>query len=548
MNPKEEITTVFIRPIKWAAMPAMLLILGLITACGGGSSPSTTTAGKTTGSVGIVLTDAPADPSLFSAINADIERVELIGGDGGRVPLFDGPTETVDLLQLRHEAVPFTFNDEVPVGTYCKVRLTLSNPNGLELVPVAGGSSYFPKLPGNGKLDLLARDCFTVAPGASVTLQLDMDAGNSIHIVQTGNKTTYNFRPVVFIDVINQSFTGRLVRLEGTIADVDATEQTLLLCDALPTHRINGRNCAQIYLGADSAFFDNVTQNGDAMPTGDLLLDDNLGQSAAVVGLVRTLVTSYETPVIPAGELPGSGFCRIWVPDALSQPYPDDVACDDTTLAVPVDSVLIDDQGAVVVDHRPQIALDGLAVEMGSFLQAYGVAATDATAGGFTMTLGTGDQTVVLQSTDNSTTDPINGTRILSKSGELLDYSAIVAPRALKVDGVLLSDPGPLNAAVVIVDTDMDGMVAASGTIGSLVTGGFILVPEAGSTPCGVSGDLTVLLGTDASVTTVSITDTTVEVAPGGLLASGQSVALSGVCGADSLTANTVVIVDDQRI
>jgi hypothetical protein len=535
---------VFKRLIKWAAVSVMLLILAFLTACGGGSS-STRTDGST-GSVGIVLTDAPADPSLFSAINASIEHVELIGGDGGRVSLFDGPTRTVDLLQLRHEAVPFTFSDEVPVGTYCKVRLTLSNPNGLELVPAAGGSSDFPKLPGNGKLDLLARDCFTVAPGASVTLQLDMDAGNSIHIVKTGNKTTYNFRPVVFVDVINQRFTGKLVRLEGEIADVDATEQSVLLCDALPTHQINGRNCAQIYLGADSAFFDNVTESGNARSISNLLMDGNLGQSVAVVGLVRTLVTAYETPVVPAGELPGSGLCRIWVPgvDALSQPYPDDVACDDTALVVPVESVLINDQGAVVVDHRPQIALDGLAVEMGPFVQAYGSAETGVTADNFTLTLGSGNQTVMLQ----PSTSGINGTRILSKSGELLDSSAIVAPRALKVDGVLLSDPGPLNAAVVIVDTDMDGMVAASGTIGSQVTGGFVLVPEAGSTPCGVSGDLTVLLGTDASVTTVSITNTTVEVSPGGLLASEQSVALSGVCGADSLTAKTVVIMDDQRI
>lgn len=533
------------RPIRRVAIPLMLLMLGFLTACGGGSSSTSTTAGKT-GSVGIVLTDAPADPSLFSAINATIERVELIGGNGGKVALFDGPAETVDLLRLRNEAVPFTFHDEVPVGTYCKVRLTLSNPNGLELVLAADGSTYYPHLPGNGKLDLLARDCFTVAPGASVTLQLDMDAGNSIHIVQTGSNTTYNFRPVVFVDVINQSFTGKLVRLEGEIADVDATQRTVLLCDALPAHQINGRDCVQIHLGADSAFFDHVTLAGDAASTDDLLLDSNLGQSAAVVGLVRTLATAYETPIIPADQLPGMGFCRIWVTtaDAASQPYPDDVTCDDSTLVLPVDTVLIDDQGAVIVDHRPQIALDGLAVEMGVFLQAYGTAATDATADGFDMNLGTvTPQAVTLQP---STAD-INGTRILSKSGELLDYSAIVTPRALKVDGVLLSDDS-LNSAVVIVDTDMDGMVAAGGSIGGLVTGGFTLIPEAGSTPCGLSGDLTVLLGTDATVTTVSITSTTVEVSPGGILEAGQSVSVSGLCGADSLTAKTVVIVDDQRI
>lgn len=531
------------RHIRRATLPVLLLMLGLLAACGGGSS-STTTAGKT-GSVGVVLTDAPADPSLFSAINASIERVELIGGDSGRVTLFDGPTKTVDLLRLRNEAIPFTFSDEVPVGTYCKVRLTLANPDGLELVLAADSSTYYPKLPGNGKLDLLARDCFTVAPGASVTIQLDMDAGNSFHIVQTGSKTTYNFRPVVFVDVINQSFTGKLVRLEGEIADVDATQKSVLLCDALPTTQSNGRSCAKIYLGADSAFFDNVNDSGNAASLDNLLMDANRGQSAAAVGLLRSLVTAYETPTVPTDALPGSGFCRVWVPgvETASQPYPDDVDCSDSTVPIPADSVLIDDQGTVLVDHRPQIALDGFAVEMGSFLQAYGSAANDASVDGFDMTLASGTQAVTLQNPAG-----FNGTRILSKHGDLLDYTAITYPRALKVDGVQALATDPINSAVVIVDTDMDGLVTAGGSVGGLVTGGFTLIPDAGTTPCSVSGDLTVLLDSNAVVTTVTITNTTVEVAPGGILDAGQTVSASGQCGAGGLTATSVVIVDDQRI
>ncbi|MEJ2591833.1 MAG: DUF4382 domain-containing protein [Candidatus Thiodiazotropha sp.] len=533
------------RHLRRSALPLILLLLGLLSACGGGSSTTPASAGKT-GSVGVVLTDAPADPSTFSSVNASIERVELIGGDGGRVTLFDGPKQTVDLLRLRNEAVPFTFSDQVPVGTYCKVRLTLANPDGLELVMAADGSSYFPKLPGNGKLDLLARDCFTVAPGASVTLQLDMDAGNSLHVVQTGNKTTYNFRPVVFVDVINQSFSGKLVRLEGEIADVDAAEKSVLLCDALPTHQSNGRSCAKIYLGADSAFFDNVDSGGDAKSLDALLMDANRGQSAATVGLVRMLTTAYETPAVPADDLPGSGFCRVWVPgvDSASQPYPDDVDCSDSSVLIPADSVLINDLGAVLVDHRPQIALDGFAVEMGAFLQAYGVTATDASVDGFDMTLGSGAaQAVTLQNPSG-----YNGTRILSKHGDLLDYSAITVPRALKIDGVRALSDDPINSAVVIVDTDMDSLVSAGGTIGGSVTGGFTLIPDMGTTPCSVSGDLTVLLGSSVTVTTVTITNTTVEVAPGGILDAGQTVSASGQCGADSLTASSIVIVDDQRI
>ncbi len=530
------------RPTLLGLVPLLLLVVGLLTACGGGgSSSSPATAGRT-GAVALMLTDAPADPSLFSEINATIERVELIGGDGGRVPLFEGPAETVDLLKLRNESVPFTFRDDVPVGTYCKVRLTLTNPRGLELVLAADSSSYYPKLPGNGKLDLLARDCFTVAPGASVSLQLDMDAGNSIHIVKTGNKTDYNFRPVVFIDVINRSFTGKLVRLEGVIADFDAVAQNVLLCDALPTHRVNGADCALIELGADSAYFDNLTEQGNAQPLVNLLMENKLGQPAAAVGLVNMLAIDLEAPEVPSDSWPGAGFCRIWDPLAAA-PVSDDLACDDPLLVVPTGTVLIDESGAVVVDHRPRLALDGLAVESGAFAQVYGSAATDATIDGFMLNAGNpSPMSVVLQASNG-----YNGTRILSKEGELLDYTAITTGRMLKLDGVTTTE-GDLLAAVVIVDTDMQGMTAASGTIGSTSTGGFTLIPEPGTTPCGVSGDLAVLLAADVSVTTVVITDTLVDVSPGGLIESGQSVSVSGICGADSLTANTVVIVDDQRL
>jgi len=487
-----------------------------------------------------VLTDAPADPSLFSSINATIERVELIGGDGGRVALFEGPAETVDLLRLRNEAVPFTFRDDVPVGTYCKVRLTLTNPRGLELVLAADGSSYFPKLPGNGKLDLLARDCFTVSPGASVTLQLDMDAGNSIHIVQTGSKTDYNFRPVVFVDIINTSFTGKLVRLEGVIADYDATAQTVLLCDALPTHQDGDPDCASIELGADSAFFDNLTLGGDAAPLADLLTESNRGQPAAAVGRLRMLAIDLETPAVPAAEWPASGLCRLW-DTASALPASDDVACDDPSLIVPAGLVLIDENGVVVVDHRPRLALDGLAVETGSFAQVYGAVAIDATEAGFTVNAPDA-MAVTLQ-------NPVgyNGTRILSKEGELLDYTAILVPRAVKLDGVLTS-PTELKSAVVIVDTDVMGTTVAGGVIGSLASGGFTLIPEAGTTPCGVSGDLSVVLDGDTTVTTVTITASLVDVSPGGILEAGQTVAVSGLCGAASLAADSVVVVDDQRL
>ncbi|MCU7881731.1 MAG: hypothetical protein KZQ66_00400 [Candidatus Thiodiazotropha sp. (ex Lucinoma aequizonata)] len=88
----------------------------------------------------------------------------------------------------------------------------------------------------------------------------------------------------------------------------------------------------------------------------------------------------------------------------------------------------------------------------------------------------------------------------------------------------------------------------AEGTVASVQTGGFILSPEAGTTPCGVVSDLVVSLTDDVTITTVSITDDTADVMPDGVLEAGQSVGLNGVCEAGGLTADKLVIVDDQRL
>ncbi|MCU7883592.1 MAG: DUF4382 domain-containing protein [Candidatus Thiodiazotropha sp. (ex Lucinoma annulata)] len=531
---------------------SVIFAFTLLAACGGGGGSSSSgdnppTTANGTGSVGIMLTDAPADPALFSSINATIERIELIGGDMGRVEIFNGPAETVDLLSLRHESMPFAFQDEVPEGTYCKIRLTLANPDGLELVLAEDGTSHYPKLPGNGKLDLQARGCFTLSAGDSITLQLDLDAGNSIHIVRRGNRDSFNFRPVVFVDVLDAEFTGRLVRLDGVIRGIDSDTNSLLLCDALPSDQSHDRDCITIFLGADSAFFDNIdpAYQGDARPLNELLTELNLGNVASVVGLHRSFDYPYEDLDIPSDAYPPSGECRVWLAGVEVIDQPDAGLCNELEASLPTDAVLIDDEGAIVRDHRPRMAIDGLAVEMGEFSQHEGVVSSDADTQGFTMEAEPAD----LLSVELQSPTGFNGTRILAKNGELLDYTSIIVPRLLQVDGVELTATDSLKAAVIIVDqSDSSSMAVAEGTVASVQTGGFILSPEAGTTPCGVVGDLVVSLTDDVTITTVTITDDTADVMPDGVLEAGQSVALNGVCEAGGLTADNLVIVDDQRL
>ncbi|MCU7926215.1 MAG: DUF4382 domain-containing protein [Candidatus Thiodiazotropha sp. (ex Dulcina madagascariensis)] len=523
----------------------VLFCVALVSACGGGGNSQDTSSGGT-GSVGIMLTDAPADPELFSAINATIERIELIGGDAGRVEIFDGPAETVDLLSLRNESMPFAFQDSVPAGSYCKIRLTLANPDGLELVLAEDGTSHYPKLPGNGKLDLQTRGCFTLTEGGSITLQLDLDAGNSIHIVKRGNRDVFNFRPVVFVDVLDAEFTGRLVRVDGVIAGVDDDTDSLLLCDALPAGQDDDRDCVKVFLGADSAFFVNTdpAYQGDARPLDELLNEGNVGNSASVVGLHRSFDYPDEDIDIPSDVFPPSGECRVWLTGVEPVDQPEAVLCNELEASLPVDAVLIDEEGVIIRDHRPRMALDGLAVEMGDFSQIEGAVASDADTQGFTMTTEAAELLAVeLQ-------DPVgyNGTRIITKHGELLDYTAITVPRLLQVDGVRQPATDSLKAAVVIVDTANAGQAAAEGSVASVETGGFILIPEAGSTPCGLVGDLFVTLADSANVTTVIIMDDTVDITPDGVVETGRTVGVKGVCEAGGLTANHLVIVDDRRL
>ncbi len=536
--------------LKIRSLIVSLLLTGLLSACGGGSSSSdtNTTQSNDTGSVSVMLTDAPADLDLFSAINATIERIELIGGDDTRVPLFEGPAETIDLLSLRNEAIPFAYRDDVPAGSYCKIRLTLSQPDGLELVLAEDDSSEYPHLPGNGKIDLLARGCFSVAEGSPVSVQIDLDAGNSIHIVQTGNRTHYNFRPVVFVDVVDADFAAKLVRMNGVIRDSDATAQSLLLCDTLPNAQTDAANCITVQLGSDSAYFDNLTEQGDARPLSDLLLPELWGTSASVVGLTSGQPTPMTPVEVPQDVWPGTGFCRLWEPgvDASAQSSPDDQTCDAPDLNIPSGWVLVDDQGRVVVDHRPRLTLDTLVAETGTFGSYAGTVTVDATPNQFTLESGTTPLLVNLQNIQ-SLAPGLNGTRILSNLGEVLGYTAITAPLSLTLDGVAESD-NAVKAALVIIDPDQLGLTAASGEIASLSSEGFILIPETGTTPCDVSGDLTVTTTSDTVYTTVTTTADQVEVAPGGDPQAGQSVNLNGTCDSAGLSATSVVILIDETL
>jgi hypothetical protein len=162
-------------------MPSLLLISSLfLSACGGSGSaedppaplPPTSNVGK----VGLLLTDMPSDD--MSEINLDVIEAILIG-DSGQHTLFTG-SKRINLLDLTNYNEPISFG-EVPAAVYTKMRLRIDN---LELVLKDTGDKIYPRLPANGKVDLLDPNGFAIFPGRTALIEIDIDANKSIHIVR----------------------------------------------------------------------------------------------------------------------------------------------------------------------------------------------------------------------------------------------------------------------------------------------------------------------------------------------------------------------------
>jgi len=277
----------FLRPAMLSIAAAALITL---SACGGGgsdgaSSSNTTPAPTpTTGTVGFLLTDAPTD--AFCEIRATVERIDLLGA-GSPTTVFTGP-ETVNVLDLRNYSDVFAIDTAVPVGTYDKIRLTLSDLALVECddagVPEPESGWDHPNLPGNGKLDLNPRGSFQVVGGETMLIEIDMDMEKSLHLVQAGNSGRWQFRPVVFVTI--RPDDTKLVRVFGAVRDLDGT--TFELCPLEPASSMddddnmggddmNGDDdsgeCLDVFTDGDTGIFDETgTRVGtDAIANGDLL-------------------------------------------------------------------------------------------------------------------------------------------------------------------------------------------------------------------------------------------------------------------------------------
>ena len=276
----------FFRPAL-AGLAATALVT--LAACGGGSGDSTgpTPQGPTTGAVAVLLTDAPTDQ--FCQILATVESIDLLGDTGRVDTVFEGP-RTVDLLALRNYSDVFSIDTAVAIGTYEKVRMTLSD---LALVECVGGVPEpdtgweHPHLPGNGKMDLNPRGTFEVIGGETLVIELDMDMEKSLHVHQTGNGR-WQFRPVIFVTI--RPDDNKLVRVFGEVRNLGST--TFELCPIEPASSSDpnapaepAAECIDVATDGNTGVFDetgspvglSAVANGDLLTAiGFLSLHDDL--------------------------------------------------------------------------------------------------------------------------------------------------------------------------------------------------------------------------------------------------------------------------------
>jgi hypothetical protein len=234
------------------------LVFAVVAGCSSGSGTSTDASNTAsgTGSVALLLTDAPSD--IFKEINITVIKAELMSDDG-RVTVFQGK-RTFNLLDLTDARI-FAIREGIPSGSYNKIRLILED-KGIELVDY-DNHSYYPKLPGNNKLDLNPRGKFDVVAGFTLVIQIDMDANKSIHIVKKGKKDEYNFRPVVFIDIVTDMFKERFVKLHGDIHAINTADQSFKLCNTdIPVQtsdelmKPGSRGCVRVETDKTTSIFD----------------------------------------------------------------------------------------------------------------------------------------------------------------------------------------------------------------------------------------------------------------------------------------------------
>lgn len=197
---------------KILSIPFVLLLTVMVvfTGC---DSPFGTGDDSDTGTMEVMLHDAPAD---YEAVNVFIERIEVNNAeqDTGWVEI-GAPQQSYNLLELTNGAMAQLGDAELETGTYEQIRLILSEGGHNVVIDGESHDMFVPSGPQTGiKLNVNAE----IEPGITYTLLLDFDANRSV--VERGNQQQgmeYLLKPV--IRATNEAVTGNIA---GVVEPVEA--------------------------------------------------------------------------------------------------------------------------------------------------------------------------------------------------------------------------------------------------------------------------------------------------------------------------------------
>jgi hypothetical protein len=188
------------------ALFAFTLTVAIILAAVAGCSSDATRSAS--GSVRILLTDAPIDFADVTAVNVTLEKIILFeqndanGTNMGMPGVTTGEGLTLNLLDYQNGEVVLVGAADVPEGDYLKVRMVITaaelardddgDPNTDDLIE--------PIMVPSGKVDVPAP--FTLTGGMGVDITLDFDAELSVQVNSASGQDPYILRPVInVIDV-----------------------------------------------------------------------------------------------------------------------------------------------------------------------------------------------------------------------------------------------------------------------------------------------------------------------------------------------------------
>jgi hypothetical protein len=194
--------------------------------------------------------------------------------------VFDDPAgHEVDILSYQNTDYLLTLNRNVPVGTYNKVRLEVSDVRAVGGDCDADGIEI--KLP-SGKIDLNPRGTFQVVKGETLAIRLDIDAKKSFLLHKAGNSGKCIFRPVIFVDILSVDQVDSCPEvLKGSIVSLKYVSDSNRLVSGFVLD-LNRGDQLQVSINPSTVIF-----GEDGIPGHTIDIND-VGRSAYVRGRIQS--------------------------------------------------------------------------------------------------------------------------------------------------------------------------------------------------------------------------------------------------------------------